>query len=67
MPKRRGLPGLREQNEPPRRRSHLTGRGLGASVHTWGLELGLSGADPGAGWLSSGAQPGGHYAPRSRG
>lgn len=47
MPKRRGLPGLLEQNEPPRRRSHLTGRGLGASVHAWGLELGLSGADPG--------------------
>ena len=47
MPERRGLPGPREQNETPRPRSPLTGRGLGASVHTWGLELGLSGAAPG--------------------
>ena len=51
MPERRGLPGLREQSEPPRPRSPLTGRGLGASVHTWGLELGLSGAGPG-GWMA---------------
>lgn len=68
MPEKRGLPGLQEHSEPLKTKvpSHRPGPGpappsLAASVHTWGLELGLSGADPGAGWLSSAARPGGRY------
>lgn len=70
MPEKRGLPGLREHSEPPETKvpSHRPGPSpappsLAASVHTWGLELGLSGADPRARWLSSAARPGGHYVP----
>lgn len=69
MPEKRGLPGLREHSEPPETEvpSHRPGPSPAASVHMWGLELGLSGADPGAGWLSSAARPGGHYVPHLEG